>query len=177
MTTSNPRNQPGIVEKGNSFHLLPNIGRGDRWLRGNHGQGIAGRIPRHIALQLLGRRFNNFDYFRETFWKMIANDEILFHLFDERDLYVMKTWGYAPKVDPSQNVRETSSGRIRKYREIPLPGAVMLEKINTPKTESYVLHHDVPIHAGGGVYALSNLIIVTPRYHSSILLPKYHYNK
>ena len=41
--------------------------------------------------------------------------------------------------------------------------------------ESYVLHHKVPIHAGGGVYDLDNLIVVTPQMHQQILDTSYHF--
>lgn len=40
---------------------------------------------------------------------------------------------------------------------------------------SYVLHHKTPIHAGGGVYDLNNLVIVTPRMHQEILDKVYHF--
>lgn len=39
----------------------------------------------------------------------------------------------------------------------------------------YELHHKTPIHAGGAVYDLSNIVIVTPRYHVDILSGSYHY--
>ena len=41
--------------------------------------------------------------------------------------------------------------------------------------ESYILHHKTPIHAGGEVYNLDNLAIVTPRMHQEILDKAYHF--
>lgn len=43
--------------------------------------------------------------------------------------------------------------------------------------KSYVLHHSTPIHAGGGVYDMSNISIVTPRMHQEILEKGYHFGK
>lgn len=41
--------------------------------------------------------------------------------------------------------------------------------------DSYVLHHKTPIYAGGGVYDLNNIAIVTPRMHQEILDKAYHF--
>ncbi len=41
---------------------------------------------------------------------------------------------------------------------------------------SFEIHHKKPIHDGGGVYDMDNMVIVTPRYHKEILDPAYHYN-
>ena len=58
--------------------------------------------------------------------------------------------GYAPFVTESQ----TLGGRVR-----------------------YELHHKVPIHAGGSVYDLNNLVVVTPLYHVDILDRAYHFGR
>lgn len=39
----------------------------------------------------------------------------------------------------------------------------------------YVLHHITPIQHGGAVYDMSNLLVVTPRYHLDILGLSFHY--
>nr|WP_246545200.1 S-type pyocin domain-containing protein [Photorhabdus hainanensis] len=61
-----PRNQPGVV-----------TGRGQKiegnWLS-RAGQGMGAPIPSQIADKLRGRKFNNFDNFRNAFWKEVAND-------------------------------------------------------------------------------------------------------
>lgn len=41
----------------------------------------------------------------------------------------------------------------------------------------YVLHHKQPIHQGGDVYNLDNLIIVSPKTHQTTLDPAYHFGK
>ena len=41
----------------------------------------------------------------------------------------------------------------------------------------YVIHHRKPIHDGGGVYDLGNIVISTPRFHLDILDRNYHFNK
>ncbi|WP_342745533.1 hypothetical protein [Cystobacter ferrugineus] len=40
----------------------------------------------------------------------------------------------------------------------------------------YELHHMEPIHQGGSVYDLSNLMIMTPRFHKDVLDRTYHYS-
>jgi hypothetical protein len=40
---------------------------------------------------------------------------------------------------------------------------------------SYVLHHVLPIQHGGGVYDMSNLIVVTPRFHLDVLARDFHF--
>ena len=70
--------------------------------------------------------------------------------FSTRDLARMKNKGYSPKVNESQFY----SGR-----------------------ESYEMHHITPINQKGAVYDFDNLVIVTPKYHQTILDPKYHGGK
>ena len=41
----------------------------------------------------------------------------------------------------------------------------------------YVIHHRKPIHDGGGVYDLGNILISTLRFHLDILDRNYHFNK
>lgn len=41
--------------------------------------------------------------------------------------------------------------------------------------KSYILHHKTPIHQGGAVYDVDNILIVTPRYHKDILTSLYHF--
>ncbi|MFE7712023.1 DNRLRE domain-containing protein [Streptomyces sp. NPDC057486] len=117
-----------------------------QWLRGSAGN--AGKVPGQVARALQGREFKNWNDFREAFWGEIAKVPELAKQFGDRDYYRMKN-GAAPKVDPTQAVG---------------------------KNNSYVLHHRTPIHDGGGVYDLDNLIIATPRYHAEALDPGYHYD-
>ncbi|MGW0828430.1 golvesin C-terminal-like domain-containing protein [Streptomyces sp. NPDC002845] len=117
-----------------------------KWLRGSAGN--AGKVPGQVARALQGREFKNWDDFRKAFWTEVSKVPELAKQFGDRDYYRMQH-GAAPKVDPTQAVG---------------------------KNNSYVLHHRTPIHDGGGVYDLDNLVIATPRYHAEALDPGYHYD-
>lgn len=69
--------------------------------------------------------------------------------FDARDQYRMKQ-GWAPNAPKSQEVG---------------------------KVTTYQIHHKTPIHDGGEVYDIDNLVIVTPRYHKEVLDPAYHFKR
>lgn len=118
-----------------------------KWLRGSKGNG--GRIPGQIADQLRGQNFTSFDDFRQSFWTAVGNDPDLAGQFTPSNQSNMKG-GNAPSTAEDQQYQ----GQKR-----------------------YVLHHVTPIWAGGGVYDMDNLVIVTPRYHAEILDPTYHYNR
>ena len=45
------------------------------------------------------------------------------------------------------------------------------------RRRTYELHHVRPIARGGALYDLSNLMIVTPLYHASVLNPRYHFGR
>ena len=108
--------------------------------------GNIGVIPKEIADKLNGKSFNNFDEFRKAFWKEVANSSYA-NEFSKSNITRMSN-GYAPKVAKSQQYG---------------------------KLGSYVIHHKIPIHAGGDVYNLDNMVIVTPRMHQEILDKQYHF--
>ncbi len=116
-----------------------------QWLRETHAN--AARVPQQVADKLQGKTFKNFAHFRREFWKTIANDPILNKGFDIEDVTHMKAKGTAPLAHKSQ-----WDGKVGYYQ----------------------LHHSKPIHSKGEVYDLSNILIVTPRYHKEVLEPKYH---
>jgi hypothetical protein len=116
-------------------------------LRGTHGN--AGTIPGQVADALRGRTFNSFDEFRGAFWQAVAADPALAGQFGTANLQRMAN-GLSPIAPVSQQV-----GGLR----------------------SYVLHHKQPIHAGGAVYDLDNLLVVTPRIHKEILSPAFHFGR
>ena len=112
-----------------------------------HGsQGNVGVIPKEIADKMRGRQYSNFDAFREDFWKTVADSSYASE-FSNSNIGRMRN-GRAPKV-----VLDQTYGQL----------------------ESYILHHKTPIHAGGEVYNLDNLAIVTPRMHQEILDKAYHF--
>ena len=111
-------------------------------------QGNIGIIPKEIGDRLQGRTFNNFDEFREALWIEIGNSKYA-HEFSSQNVARMKN-GNAPFVSLTQT---------------------------NGKNNKYVIHHKTPIHAGGEVYDLSNLVITTPRMHLDILDRRYHFNK
>lgn len=128
-----PRYEPGTAV-GNGLQVI-----GD--LRSTADRDEGAPIPTNIADQLRGVEFRNFDAFRRTFWKAVANDPVLSASFDRRSLHRMKKHGYAPAVD----VQDTHMSQV-----------------------AYVLHHIVPISEGGGVYDMDNIVIITPRVHNRI---------
>lgn len=116
-----------------------------RWMRGSHGN--AGVMPRQVADALRGSSFRDFDEFREAFWRAVAADAILAKQFRPSNVARMSQ-GFAPRVPITQQL-----GRQR----------------------SYALHHRIPIHKGGGLFDLDNLMVVSPLYHRDVLPTAYHY--
>lgn len=110
--------------------------------------GNIGVIPQEIALKLKGLKFGKFDDFREAFWKAVADS------------------GYAKEFSAS-NVTRMKTGKA----PFAVPSQWFGKKVN------YVLHHIKPINAGGDVYDLSNILIVTPRMHEEILNKVFHLGK
>jgi hypothetical protein len=131
---SNARKVAGTA-KGNGVEIT------GKWLRGTERN--AGLFPKSIADKMKGKTYNNFDEFRQDFWKNVADDPNLSKQFTQDNIYCMKA-GAAPRVELSQQLG---------------------------KQQSYVLHHKTPINQGGAVYDIDNVQIVTPRFHKEILLP------
>ncbi len=140
--TAEIRKRPGTAW---SSRKLPSLKPGQEWLRGSHGNG--GFIPEHIAAQLRGKQYRNFDHFRSDFWKAIAADPITNRRFPPEEIQRMRD-GKAPRA------HETQSSKGRK---------------------SYEIHHANPIKDGGRVYDIRNMIVLTPRMHDYILPPNEHY--
>ena len=111
-------------------------------------QGNIGIIPKEIGEKLQGRTFNNFDEFREALWYEIGQSKYA-NEFSLGNRTLMKK-GNAPFAVPEQW---------------------------NGKNGKYVIHHRKPIHDGGGVYDLGNIVISTPRFHLDILDRNYHFNK
>jgi hypothetical protein len=111
-------------------------------------QGNIGVIPKEVADQLRGRDFSNFNEFRSAFWRAVAN---------------------------SRYASEFSASNISRMRSGKAPFTLPQQWHGGQR--NYVLHHRKPIHDGGGVYDLDNLIIVTPKMHQEILDKKYHFGR
>lgn len=142
-----------IAEIRSKARSLPGTSKGNgvviegQWMRGTEGN--IGLFPKQIADKLKGRQFQNFAEFRSEFWKAVADDPDLFSQFSRASQAEMLK-GNAPFAKKAQQV----GGKIK-----------------------YEIHHKTPIHDGGEVYDIDNLVIVTPRYHKEILDPAYHLKK
>lgn len=94
-------------------------------------------IPSHIADQLRGRRFSNFDRLREAIWGAVAKDAVLREQFILRSKQELDA-GNAPFARKEDHV-----GSNRKFE----------------------IHHMDEIAKGGAVYDIDNLVIMTPKQH------------
>ena len=117
------------------------------WFRGTHGS--FAMVPGQVAEAMRGRAFESFSGFRIAFWKSTADFPELTSHFSNPNVIRMRA-GFAPIAQANQH-----HGELR----------------------SLILHHRTPIHAGGGVYDLGNLLIVTPKFHQSILDHAYHFGR
>ena len=102
-----------------------------------------------IADKLREKQYNNFDEFRNDFWKAVAETDYANEFLingDPKNYYRMKNGG-APLVVSNQAINGSFT---------------------------YQLHHIIPINQGGSVYSVDNLVVVTPRYHAEILIPEVH---
>lgn len=106
----------------------------------------AGLIPSEVGAQLRGRHYSSFDDFRGEFWRTVEQSKYGDE-FSPRNRALMAR-GLSPEAAVSQRVEARTK---------------------------YELHHIEPIRAGGSVYDLSNLMIVTPRFHREVLNRNYHY--
>jgi hypothetical protein len=109
------------------------------WL-GAASTGEGAPIPMQIADKFRGREFSSFKAFRRAFWKAMGDDELLSGQFTKLRQMDMKH-RLAPAALPQDQV-----GRRIKYE----------------------IHHITPIGAGGEVYDMDNLRVMTPKLHISI---------
>ena len=106
------------------------------WL-GAASQGEGAPIPVQIADQLRGKEFSSFRAFRRAFWKAVASDSELVKHFNPNAIAALSK-GLAPIAKESEQVGK----RIK-----------------------IELHHKQHISAGGDVYGIDNLSLVTPKKH------------
>ncbi|WP_024698823.1 S-type pyocin domain-containing protein [Pseudomonas avellanae] len=124
-----PRSIPGVA----SGYGEPVTGV---WL-GHRTRAEGASIPTHIADQLRGRRFGNFDSLRKATWIAVANDPELKKQFTQHNLETMRDGGA-----PYPRLIDQAGGRTK-----------------------FEIHHKDHISNGGAVYDIDNLVIMTPRQH------------
>lgn len=98
-------------------------------------------IPHSVAEQLRGRSFRPFRGFRRAMWRAMKNDAGLFDQIGFQGADHIFKPGNAPFTKKSERV-----GSRKRYE----------------------IHHKTPIHAGGEVYDMDNMSIMTPRQHIEI---------
>ena len=129
-----PRDEPGVAT-GNGELLT----RPGRWLE-KASQGLGAPVPSQVADKLEGRKFNDFDSFREAFWIAVADSPELYKQFNR------------------SNQKRMKNGRAPRSRQIDTVGG----------RRSYELHHKIDIQYGGKVYDVDNLGVTTPKRHIDI---------
>jgi RHS repeat-associated protein len=115
-------------------------------------EGSVGRIPQDVKDALAGKEFSSFDALRSAVWQAIANNPSLAAGWSPSNLTLMQN-GNAPFASESQTSNGSRGGLV------------------------YNLHHITPVHQGGSLLDLNNLVIASPLYHASVLDPGYHYGK
>jgi hypothetical protein len=131
-TAAKKRYSPG---KAYSSKPLNEIKEGERWIS-TTGEAT---FPKQIADKMSGRSYNNFDEFRNDFWKAAANDPVLSKQFNKANLTRMRR-GNAPFAPQDQQV----GGR-----------------------KSFELDHNIEIQDNGLVYDFGNIVIRDPKNHIS----------
>ena len=131
-TAAKKRYSPG---KAYSSKPLNEIKEGERWIS-TTGEAT---FPKQIADKMSGRSYNNFDEFRNDFWKAAANDPVLSKQFNKANLARMRR-GNAPFAPQDQQV----GGR-----------------------KSFELDHNIEIQDNGLVYDFGNIVIRDPKNHIS----------
>lgn len=109
------------------------------WL-GDSARTSGAPIPSQIAEKLAGQEFRSFNKFREAMWILVTEDTTLAQQFSLQNIARMKR-GLAPKVIKSD-----------KHQSL----------------DTFIIHHVIPVAAGGAVYDIENLRIVTPSGHQDI---------
>ncbi|WP_060514853.1 S-type pyocin domain-containing protein [Pseudomonas sp. NBRC 111132] len=127
-----PRYEPGIAT-GQGSHT------NGVWL-GEAARLTGAAIPTQIADALRGREFRDFDAFRSTFWKAVAETSELSSQFNIVNRNLMSK-GHAPKARDQDHYKGHAT---------------------------FILHHVIPISENGAVYDTDNLRVVTPAAHNSI---------
>ncbi len=104
------------------------------------------RLPRRIQKSLHGIPVKDTRQLTREIWKAIANDRKYSKVFTKAQLMEMK------KGNPPPAPKNAQYGQLK----------------------SFVVHHIYPKQGGGAPFDLSNIAIVTPRYHREILPRKVH---
>jgi hypothetical protein len=150
--TVSVRSQPGKATGGEQ---LPDIS--GQWfpeVRPPGGGAVPGtrdvrvaQVPGQVARKMRGMDFKNFDDFRETFWKMVANDPVLKQGWSPTNLSRMQE-GLAPFAGRSHLGRAEATGG--------------------GSNAVYQLNHKQALKNAGDTYNLDNIEVVSPRFHGEI---------
>jgi hypothetical protein len=118
---------------------LPDLGAD--WLFGTQARMVS-RIPGQIARRMRSITFRNWRDFRETFWRMVAQDPQLSQRFS------------------TSNLARMAQGRA--------PFVVGVEAVGGRANAVYQINHTRPLEQGGSVFDLDYLEVVTPRVHQAL---------
>lgn len=89
-----------------------------------------------------GMDFKNFDDFRETFWRMVAQDPVL-------------KQGWTP-------------GNLQRMENGLAPFVARSERAGGGSNAVYQLNHKQAIKSSGDIYNFDNIEVVSPRFHGAI---------
>lgn len=89
--TEKVRNSPGIARGGDSLRTINKV---EDWIIDGDFRFLS--FPKQIATKMKGQRFGNFRQFRETFWKLVSEDEVLRQAFPSSSNQIALKKGHAP---------------------------------------------------------------------------------
>jgi hypothetical protein len=129
LSTEVLRTQPGIATGGEKLVEITG-----KWLKGESGA----LMPGQIARKMRNLKFKDFREFRETFWRLVAEDVNLSKNFDAEELSNMQK-GFAPFAPTKEAIGKGRGNKV------------------------FQLDHIHDLQYGGGLYDLDNIRILSPR--------------
>jgi hypothetical protein len=111
------------------------------WLAGTRARMVS-RIPGQIARRMRSMTFRNWRDFRETFWRLVAQDSQL-----------------SPNFSAANRAR-MASGRA--------PFVIGEEAVGGRANAVYQINHTRPLEQGGSLFDMDYLEIITPRVHQAL---------
>lgn len=89
--TETLRNAAGVASGGTNLRRITSV---DQWIPNRDFRFLS--FPKQIADQMRGRRFRNFREFRETFWRLVGEDEVLRQAFPSQSNRTRMANGHTP---------------------------------------------------------------------------------